>query len=323
MGIVTAEELYAHVSEDAAFLHNINVCVPSVWNKETPRIPDSFTMEDVEKFLDEVHGLIADGIFLTWKAMRPWDIVNLNESLDATKVWIGWEIETGWRTLDARKSAISDLLSSYNHVALDDEGPCHGAEMTWSPANEGKYEGEHPLLYVAGLADKYEVYRHDPEDCTGTHVNISTPTIRDMGREYVAEAVNAMNHGLHSLDDNQREELFGRPVLYGGFFGREGYVEGKLFNTTYDKEEAKVYISVASRLSDLLESLAKFVLSGSHDHNKVRIDNFYQAMKGADPVFNVTSRSSWAEEHDIGKDWYDDDEYDHDDYDDDDDDGWY
>lgn len=322
MGIVTTEELYAHVSADQAYLHSINASVPSLWDREPPRIPVSFTMEDVEKFLDGVHGLIAEGRFLTWKAMRPWDIVNLNENLDATKVWIGWEIETGWSTTDARKSAIADLLSSYNHVALDDEGPCHGAEMTWAPANEGKYEGEHPLLYVADLAAKYEVYRHDIDSCTGTHVNISTPTIRDMERSYTAEAVNALNHGLHSLSNDQREELFGRPVLYGGFFCREGYVEGKLFNTTYDKEEAKVYISVASRLSDLLESLAKFVLSGSHNTNRVRIDNFYQAMDGADPVFTVTSRSSWAEEHDIGKEW-DDDYYDHDDYDDDDDDGWY
>lgn len=322
MGIVTTEELYAHVSESQDYLYSINGSVPPIWNKEAPRIPDSFTMEDVEKFLDGVHGLIADGYFLAWKAMRPWDIVNLNETLDATKVWIGWEIETGWNTLDARKSAVSDLLSSYNHVALDEEGPCYGAEMTWAPANEGKFEGEHPLLYVSDLADKYEVYRHDPEDCTGTHVNISTPTIRDIKRDYVAEAVNAMNHGLHSLDHNQREALFGRPVLYGGFFVRDGYVEGKLFNTTYDKEEAKVYISVASRLSDLLESLAKFVLSGSHEHNKVRIDNFYQAMKGADPVFTVVSRGTWAEEHDIGKDWdddYDDEGY----YEDDDEDHWY
>nr|DAL53127.1 MAG TPA_asm: hypothetical protein [Caudoviricetes sp.] len=316
MGIVTTAELFSHLQDNPMNVRTVNDSVNWRWGDSEKSLPESFTMEDVENFLDTIHTRIIDGNFLEWKSMRPWEIVDIAANLDPSKPWIGWEVETGWNTREARSQALQELFDSYNHVATDSEGPEYGVEMTWSPAVNGKYEGQHPLLFVVDMAAKYDSYDHDMDSETGTHVNISTPTFRTLHEDQAFEVVNALNHALEELTDSNREELFGRSRLYGGFFLQEGWVEGKMFNTTYSRACAERYIMTAERLATVVEGLAQFVeehclltdkstnsWSAVYNwNNRVRVTGFYDHLIGAENALRMKldSHSYRANDHDIG-----------------------
>lgn len=316
MGIVTTAELFSHLQDDPMNVRNVNDAVNWRWGEGEQALPESFTMEDVENFLDTIHTRIIKGNFLEWKSMRPWEIVDIAANLDPSKPWIGWEVETGWNTREDRSYALQELFDKYNHVATDSEGPEYGVEMTWSPAVNGKYGEQHPLLFVVDIAAKYDSYDHDTESETGTHVNISTPTFRTLHDQQAGEIVNALNHALGELTDSDREELFGRSRLYGGFFLQQGWVEGKMFNTTYDQACAESYIRTAERLADVVEGLAQFVeehclLSDKSTSpwsypynwsNRLRVAGFYAHLNGEKDALQIKldSNTISANDHDIG-----------------------
>lgn len=315
MGIVTTAELFSHLQDDPSNVRIVNNSVNWRWREVEQTLPENFTMEDVESFLDTIHTRIIDGEFLEWKTMRPWEIVDIAAHLDPSKPWIGWEVETGWNTSEDRSFALQELFDRYNHVATDNEGPEYGVEMTWSPAVNGKYEGQHPLLFVVDMAAKYDSYDHDAESETGTHVNISSPTFRNLNVTQAAEVVNALNHALGDMTDSNREELFGRSLLYGGFFLQEGWVEGKMFNTTYSQACAESYIRTAERLAAVVEGLAQFVeehcsltdksTSWTYPYNwinRVRVTGLYSHLIGEEDTLRMMMGSSndLASDHDIG-----------------------
>lgn len=290
MGIVTAQELYTCLKESTYHYTDVNSAIERPWYSEekqpAPLLTESFTMEDVEKALDTLHSRIIRGQFLTWKSLRPWDIVDFNDILDPAKAWIGWEVETGWDFSESRSAAISELFERYNHVATDNEGPVYGVEMTWSPSDNG-YDGQqHPLLFVAEMAEKHEAHDHHEDSETGTHVNISTPTYRLLTDDQAEEVVNALNRALSDLSGGECKELFGRRRLYGGFFQQRSWVEGKMFNTTYDEETAKGYIEVAQRLASLMERLSVYMTEECPDYmrrawaSRVVIADFLKEMRG-------------------------------------------
>lgn len=290
MGIVTAQELYTCLKDDTFHYSSVNNAIERPWYSEEkqppPLLTASFTMEDVEKALSTLHSRIIKGDFLVWKSMRPWDIVNFSDILDPAKAWIGWEVETGWPVPESRSAALSELFEKYNHVATDNEGPMYGVEMTWSPSDNG-YDGQqHPLLFVAEMAKKHGAYDHHGDSETGTHVNISTPTYRLLSDDQAEEVVNALNRALGDLSGDECEELFGRRRLYGGFFQQHSWVEGKMFNTTYEEASAYDYIDVAQTLASLMERLSVYVMQECPDDlfrawkNRVVIADFLKEMRG-------------------------------------------
>src|SRR5690606_7468776 len=267
MGIVSAEELYNYLTAPAENEYERHSRVISInnagsfayFNEPGATLPTIFTMEHVEKFLDVYHTGIAEGKFPAWKALRPWGIVDMSTKLDENKPWIGWEIETGWNTSESRNRVLAKFINENHHVAVDSEGPEDGAELTWAPANNGEYEGKHPLLFVCDVAAEEceNLYEHEAFEHVGTHVNVSTPSSRKLDGVQMESVVNALNLALvDEFSFGDFEAVFGRGEMYGGFFNQRKWIEGKLFNTTYDAGEARRYMAVTNRLVNAIETLA-------------------------------------------------------------------
>lgn len=327
MGIVSAQELHSYLhNEDGSINRDTLPMINSVLSYCTSiRLsPDAITLDDVETALNTLHTRIAGGTMLPWKSVRPWSIVKMEDLLDPAVPWIGWEVETGWLTEQARAQAMKRLIDNYNHVALDQEGPEYGVEMTWSPANNGKFEGAHPLHFVADVARDYQelVYNHETYEHVGTHVNISTPSMRLLNHRDLQEVANALNYELSQwFAFNDFEKLFGRGEMYGGFFARPKWIEGKLFNTTYDKSTADGYIAVADKLAVVMEQLAQTLLDTPERRQwTLRAHDLLTYLRGVEgsAVSIGWGESEWIEAESLDSGWHepDVDDYD-DDYDDD------
>jgi len=298
MSIVTAEELY-----DAVLTHpNLRVALhravqdfPFVRGTESLTV-GTLSLDRIQEWLDGVEGDICSGLFPDWKALRPWEIVDFSERLDPTKPWIGWEVETSWRSEESRTAVMREFMQSYDHVIVDAEGPAFGLEMTWSPANADEREGEHPLEFVVRMAQENEIYYHDSEDSVGTHLNISVPSFRDASDWLRSEVCNALNEALMRLSYEEKERLFGRVYVYGGFVDHESYIEIKSFNTTYSLTQALKYQTTAQRMARLIETLAGEVAEWEHSDATVKeygihrttVDNFYACLvEGDAPVITI------------------------------------
>lgn len=326
MGIVSAQELYDYLTGPAENAYEKqgrlglinNAASYDYYDNPFAKLPESFTMEHVEKFLDAFHTGIAEGKFPAWKALRPWGIVDMSAKLDENKPWIGWEIETGWNNPASRNRVMAKFLNENHHVAVDSEGPEYGAELTWAPANNGEYEGKHPLLFVCDVAaeEGENRYEHESFEHVGTHVNVSTPSSRKLNPEQMGAVANALNLALvdeFSFDDF--EEVFGRGEMYGGFFNQGKWIEGKLFNTTYDAGEAKGYMLVAKRLADAVETLASYILNSNNPRAQkdglLRVSNLLGCLAvGAAVTPSFDDRYRYAEPDSLSINDYDDD-YDH------------
>lgn len=248
------------------------------------------TMEGVEEFLNGYHEQLCEGRFISWKGFRPWNVIDLTSNLDASKAWIGWEVETGWQSREYREEAVRQFFATYEHVCIDSEGGSYGVEFTWTPKEVGAYEEkDHPLMFMPKFNRRAE--HHDPEEEIGTHINISTPTLRAMSEEGVCVVSSSLNRMLGEFDSDQKERLFGRPRLYGGFYvrgnvsnedsGAGHWLEGKLFNSTYSVPVARGYIAVGNRLAELVEAVAAEAVRVTSEaslptsHARVGINNGY------------------------------------------------
>lgn len=276
MGIVTAQELKDYINGPA--LRDIDTqSLPwqAIGRTRENALTCSVTQLQAQSLLDSLEESIILGYFPVWKALRPWRIVDLTAGLGPDKAWIGWEVETSWDTSQDRGNVIKSFFDSYKHVAVDEEGQGsggYGLEMTWSPANDGRQEGQHPLLFVAEIAKTNNALEHNPSDMVGTHINISTPSLRKLSNDGLHEVANALNLALHEIVSTPVcEEIFGRYELYGGFFARNSYLEGKLFNTTYDDQQARHYIYVGDGLAKVVEKLAAFYIERGVRQYRLRV----------------------------------------------------
>lgn len=245
---------------------------------------------DMGKLMEVVHERIAQGNMLEWKALRPWVVCDVTANLDPEQPWIGWEIETGWNTHEDRYAVVSLFNERYMYSCTDNEG--HGSypiELTFSPQTPAYYTSRgtpvHPLLFVANHKERAD--EHRPGNMVGTHINFSTPAFR-AGDELLRRRVEgALNNSLVLLTGPQKKELFGRSELYAGCFLRGDndsesgtgvcWIEGKLFNSTYDTAVAKGYIEVGNRMCAVMEQLAQ--LGGAL--GTVAVTNFYDMLSGA------------------------------------------
>lgn len=275
---------------------------------------------NMEKVVEVMHERIADGQFLNWKALRPWVVCDVTAGLPQDQPWIGWEIETGWNSREERKRVIDLFNVRYDYNCTDAEGyGDHHVELTFSPQTPDYYSKRdnplHPLLFVAN--HKARANEHSARSMVGTHVNFSTPAFRAAHYRVQNEVEGAINNSLANLNYAEKEELFGRGSLYAGCFLRgdnyeesvEGvrWLEGKLFNSTYDWDVAKGYINVANNLCTVMEQLAA---KGS-ELGIVKVSNFYAMLKGTEDTI-VTERASYLRDgddvaDDEDDDWDDDD----------------
>lgn len=336
MGYCNAEELYTFLTtaDEGPLSQFANQVFPYMntepdfvkvhtdyWDNSRTIDKGMVTMEKVEEFLTNYHSQLCEGQFISWKGFRPWVVVDLTSRLDPDKAWIGWEVETGWRDEEARDRAITAFLTEFEHVCIDNEGGNYGVEFTWTPKEVGAYEeANHPLMFVPRFNRSTE--HHDPDDQVGTHINISTPTSRALPSKGLTSVASALNRMLMSMSFEQKETLFGRGRLYGGFFKRgshssesakgEEWLEGKLFNSTYSVPIARKYIAVGDRLAVLMEKVAvaiKEQLDGGAVAARATIEGGFEFLKGS--AAEVTVAAVPAERADYqgyDEDYYDDDD---------------
>ena len=282
-----------------------------------------YTSVDMGKVMEVVHERIADGKMLDWKALRPWVVCDVTANLDPEQPWIGWEIETGWNTHEDRYAVVSLFNERYMYSCTDNEG--HGPypiELTFSPQTPAYYTSRgtpvHPLLFVA--THKKRADEHRPGNMVGTHINFSTPAFRAGDTRLQQRVEGAFNNSLVLLTGPQKKELFGRSELYAGCFVRgdsdsEGgtgvcWIEGKLFNSTYDTAVAKGYIEVSNRMCAVMEQLAQ----RGEALGTVSVTNLYRMLNGEDTEISTSAAAYLRDGDDLH---YDDD----DDYYDDEDEG--
>ena len=291
---------------------NSSVVMGNDWRGDFVVSVPYFNYDDADHMIRLLHKSLIAGHFTEWKAFRPWDVVDLTANLDPTKAWVGWEVETGWITSGARSAQIACFLNSWDYVCVDDEGPHYGCEFTWSPKEADFYdEDKHPLLFFTDNNDEH--YDHNPDEHVGTHINISTPSSREDGRCLMLVCA-VFNRSLKEMSFSDKEELFGRGRLYGGFFDRRSWVEGKLFNSTYDEAQARHYIRVGQRLTELMEHIcASAIASGKFMQFGSTITNFANYLHGVDTEIKISWANGSYVDGDMLEDEYDDDYYDEDD----------
>lgn len=270
---------------------------------------------DMDKVLEAMHERIAEGSMLEWKALRPWVVTDVTRDLDKAQPWIGWEIETGWATHEDRYAVVSLFNERYMYSCTDNEG--HGnypIELTFSPQTPAYYTSRgtpvHPLLFVAN--QKERAYPHSAGNMVGTHINFSTPAFRAGDGRLQERVEGALNNSLVLLSGIQKKELFGRSELYAGCFLRgdndsesgsnSRWIEGKLFNSTYETSVAKGYIEVGNRLCSVMEQLAQ----RGDALGIVKVDNIYRMLTGADTEITTSAASYLRDGDDVDSDDYDD-----------------
>ena len=278
---------------------------------------------DMDKVVAVMHERIADGKFLEWKALRPWVVADVTAGLPKDEPWIGWEIETGWNEHEDRYKVVSLFNERYMHSCTDDEGyGAYQVELTFSPQTPGFYAKRdnplHPLLFVANHKERALIHR--PGQQVGTHINFSTPAFREADGYTKQRVEGALNNSLASLSFKEKEELFGRGDLYAGCFLRgmqeeesteSGgvWIEGKLFNSTYEWDVAKGYIEVANRLCSVMEQLA----ARGTTLGTVVVTNFYDVLSGKVSGIETKAVAYLRDGDDVGTsddydDYYDDDD---------------
>jgi len=277
---------------------------------------------DMDKVVALMHERIAEGSFLNWKALRPWVVCDVTAGLPKDEPWIGWEIETGWNRHEDRYKVVSLFNERYMHSCTDDEGyGAYQVELTFSPQTPGYYAKRdnplHPLLFVANHKERALI--HMPGQHIGTHINFSTPAFREGSYELKQRVEGALNNSLTTLSYQEKLDLFGRGNLYAGCFLRGNepsessdgimWIEGKLFNSTYEWDVAKGYIEVANRLCSVMEQLA----ARGTTLGTVVVTNFYEVLSGL--VSGIeTEAALWLRDgDDVGsrEDDEDDDDYDY------------
>lgn len=235
-----------------------------------------------------------------FKGARPWHIVNVAEQLPADQPWIGIEFETGFSLRTEYQSVINYVWHNTQLSTVDREGysnyPC---EFTFFPTTLDDFvAGNHPLDNMLSFMENNGIQVAERNGThfyqIGMHVNFSTPAMRegtkDESHVRTKWVKDVLNHSLGRLNNNELNDLFGRRP-YRGFVlrmsGNSYYIEGKLFNSTTDREDIAGYKRVIERICKLAEELASSddTSMAAYRGNKLRtdylgLDNLYEYLMG-------------------------------------------
>lgn len=229
---------------------------------------------EIDKAYDKYRQQIIDGYH--GKPARPWEIIDITRGLDKDAVWVGIEIEMGFKDTYTMKRTREYILDNFDYVTCDIEGGEFPVEATFPPVEVGKLFTSDSYLtqyYNDVLSKRGAATKHSPQDWVGTHVNISTPKYRnnpdsawsnamscvDEALEHIGVGENAYNFrsvSTYSGDAKVCQQLFGR-VPYSGInpnSGRSGkWIELKLFNSTTDFEVLQWYVKVSELIAKLID----------------------------------------------------------------------
>lgn len=217
------------------------------------------TQQQAECFVELQRQIQMSSTHPKWN--RPWNFVPIHSHLDPEQVWMGFEFETGFVGGEEVHLRVMDYLwNSFNHVAVDAEGiGSHPCEITMPPQNLSDYEnGQGYIQRLLAWLDEQGIRQQGTSVWVGTHVNISTPAVRQAGEAVFGEALNYLNNRLDRLSHDHKCALFGRnPYGYGYYrtSGNQKWAEFKLFLSTDDREKVEGYIRVSKQLAKALDFL--------------------------------------------------------------------
>jgi hypothetical protein len=300
--------------------------VPQHWTPQGMRPVQELEMGTEEaalRILEQIRENTVRRGYLGSKGLRPW-VYNIGSmrALDQGQTWWGFEFETGYDTEEDRSRAVAYAWDNYDNVVFDAEGEGYESEITFAPAARSSFEdGTAPayqfMQYLGQMSGTY----YTGETDVGTHWNFSHPCFRgsdDAARNNVEFVARVLNSTLGKASGPELwQEFFGRSYLYGGFFVRSGYIEGKLFRTTYDFSQFQRYLKVVKAMDKIacmaVELRPNFSVTNA-DWTTMTCLNFEAVVKdGAEPEFgNWTGpRDAYAVNYNTQEqdsDYYDDDD---------------
>ncbi len=183
------------------------------------------------------------------KQLRPWDIVPPSTQLDADKVWVGFEMETGYTNREDFVATVGWFDRNIHRGCYDNEGSgSHPVEFTFYPTHLEDID-KAPITKLIKRAKKITPATHRPNShVCGSHANVSTPHSRQYGAS--VSTASTLRAAIFCLSGPQRARFFGRSRIYsGGVHRQPGYYEFKMFNTTYDLKTWAVYCESVRRLT--------------------------------------------------------------------------
>lgn len=194
---------------------------------------------------------VKEGRFLG-KQLRPWNVVPPASKLDASQVWAGFEMETGYSTTARRLAAIQWFDKTIKRGCYDREGSGQACvEFTFYPTELSKID-TCDVTKLIKLAQTIPPAPHNSETYIGTHVNISTPASRQ-GRRINTHTIAT---AIGFLSDTERRALFGRGRTYSGIvYSHPSHYEFKVFNTTYNLNRWKAYCVTVRKLVEVIQYL--------------------------------------------------------------------
>lgn len=193
------------------------------------------------------------------KTARPWTFVNPGDRLDPTQVWVGFEVESGYNDADTYVAAMRHLEDSSYRVCVDNEGTgAFMAEITFEPVNLSDLRTSAGPEEIIRMSRTMRPARHHYDAMVGTHLNMSTPAMRQrsvVDNYYTLTA--AIGGVMDGLSPAAKFSITGRRRVYVGrpeYHARDEQrrIEFKWFNTTYMRTRWERYCEVT-------EAVARFV----------------------------------------------------------------
>lgn len=242
-------------------------------------VPKQLTVERAKEILSSIKESYQ--LHLLGKGDRPWHLFDLTKDLDPKQAWIGVEYETGYSREEHYRSVVNYIWRASLHSVIDDEGCGHyPCEITFAPVNVSDFKSSRYIMDRFLKRNKrvgIEKAEHDTRDMVGTHVNISTPSFRQ--NVITQEAVGCvLGNSVGNMSVSDCEEVFGR-MPYGSIENMNGYLEGKLFDSTDSIEVWEEYKKVMLRIADVVEYVSANFERLDLDDDK-RISNFGEILKG-------------------------------------------
>lgn len=216
------------------------------------------------------------------KRNRPWNVVDFSTKLGADKNWLGWELEAGYNSRAELNNVIGHLWHNFMYSTIDSEGfGANPAEISFSPQESDSetpdllrfysYLDEAGVKFCLPATAGYDVGHYNYYRI-GTHVNISTPTQREIMNVEISNRYYKLNRVIASLIGDvvrampraQQFAVFGRVPFSSMVYDRGDRIEFKVFNSTRDTQAVRNYYKVAQRLADIVEETAKNVKNGNN-----------------------------------------------------------
>lgn len=240
----------------------INAGPGALWHHRNDR-------ETLMRCYEQIKTYILDHGWVRNKHLRPWFIdPDFYKSLNRDEVWWGFEFETGYKSYADRGTAIEHVWDNYHGVCFDSEGEGAAAvEITFTPAEQSKFmDGTAPAdSFMRWLSANRVLTQKTDANGVGTHINISAPGLTTDNQAKVHAAMTLtlarIPHTIKGVG-NARQFMFGRANLYGGWHshnaGKDAWLEGKLFRTTYEYDVFRRYVQVCAAFSKALTLIIDF-----------------------------------------------------------------